>query len=140
MFFIIKGEVAVTFPTSVETQNSGKGTGFIDVLTNATNMKREISVIHGSQRGRTLSSRQINEDTSARGSRRGSICSRRSNTSRLSQTKGHLLHYRTGTYLSKKSSLKKSSVESKPNPINDKIKELTNLLDGFLENNNANQR
>ena len=57
MFFIIKGEVAVTFPTSVEKQLSGKGTGFIDVVTNATNLKREISVVKGSQRGRTLSSR-----------------------------------------------------------------------------------
>ena len=36
--------------------------------------------------------------------------------------------------------MRKSSVDSKPNPIKEKVKELTDLLDGFLENNNANQR
>ena len=55
MYFIIKGEVAVTFPTRV-----GGATGtdnIVDVVTNATNLKREMTLIGGSSRGNPLSKR-----------------------------------------------------------------------------------
>ena len=97
MYFIIKGEIAVTFPTAVG--NKTDQPTIIDVVTTATNLKREISIVGGSNRGNQLSRR--NSIRSNTMSRRGSIRSMTSKRVREdeSPTKGSLLALRKGTFL-----------------------------------------
>ena len=81
MYFIIKGELAVTFPTSVGTKE--KKTTMIDVITNTTNLKRELSIRGGSTRSNRGSNHLSvhNSVHSAKGSSRHSQASRASRAS-----------------------------------------------------------